>query len=103
MATLIEAYRRLEDCAHRGNALDFSKFESAIADVQLFGTKRQVELCQDLVLQFAENKSAEMIEFLQDLRRELRIELNLPKVPDQVLTLRWRAEPTDKPRQLREG
>jgi hypothetical protein len=40
---LIEWYRRLEHISHRDNP-DLKDFESAIADIQLFGTKQQAEL-----------------------------------------------------------
>src|SRR5437588_11608988 len=66
---LIEAYRRLESCAHRRDALEASKFESAIADIQLFGTPRQVELVQTLVTEFAAERGASMDDLLHDCRR----------------------------------
>ena len=87
---LIEAYRRLESCAHRGDSLDFSKMESAVADIQLFGSPRQVELVQALVTEFAAGGSASMDGLLQDLRRDLRVELRLDSVPDKVLHIRIR-------------
>jgi hypothetical protein len=37
---LIEAYRSLELCAHRIDNLDCVKLESAVADIQLFGSTR---------------------------------------------------------------
>lgn len=85
---LIEAYRRLESCAHRGNHLEFSKMESAVADIQLFGTPRQVGLVQAFVTEFAAGGSASIDALLQDLRRDLRAELILETVPDDVLHLR---------------
>src|SRR5438105_10315943 len=88
IAFLIEAYRRLEACAHRGNNLDVPKMESAVADIQLFGTPRQVDLVQSLLREFAEKRSASMDALLQDLRRDLRAELTLKRVPDAVLHLR---------------
>jgi len=87
---LIEAYRRLESCAHRGDSLDFSKMESAVADIQLFGSPRQVELVQALVTEFAAGGVASMDALLQDLRRDLRAELELASVPDKVLHIRIR-------------
>ena len=87
---LIEAYRRLESCAHRGNHLEFSKIESSVADIQLFGTPHQVSLVQALVTEFAAGGSASMDALLQDLRRDLRAELRLETVPDNVLHIRMR-------------
>jgi len=85
---LIEAYRRLESCAHRREQFDALKFESALADIQLFGTTRQVELVQILITEFAAGGGAMMDDLLQDLRRDLRVELRLQAVPDRVLHLR---------------
>ena len=85
---LIEAYRRLESCAHRGEDLEAVKIESAVADIQLFGTVRQVELVQTFITKFAAEGGALMDDLLQDLRRDLRIELRLQSVPDRVLHLR---------------
>src|SRR5579872_6080783 len=78
---LIEAYRRLESCARRGDKLDFSKLESAIADIQLFGTAKQVELVQSFAIEFAAKGETTMDELLQDLRRDLRDELKLEVAP----------------------
>jgi hypothetical protein len=85
---LIEAYRRLESCAHRLEHLDALKIESAVADIQLFGTVRQVELVQTFITQFAAEGGAPMDDLLQDLRRDLRGELRLQPVPERVLHLR---------------
>ncbi|MDD2913704.1 MAG: hypothetical protein PHP70_00145 [Gallionella sp.] len=85
---LIEAYRRLESCAHRGDHLDFSKLESAVADIQLFGTPHQVNLVQSIITEFAAGGSASMDTLFQDLRRDLRTELKLETVPDKVLHIR---------------
>ncbi len=87
---LIEAYRRLESCAHRGDHLEFSKMESAVADIQLFGTPHQVSLVQALVTEFAAGGGASMDALLRDLRRDLRAELRLETVPDKVLHIRMR-------------
>ena len=85
---LIEAYRRLESCAHRRNDLEFSKIESAVADVQLFGTPNQVSLVQTFVSDFAAGGSASIDTLLQDLRRDLRAELKLEAVPNKLLHIR---------------
>jgi hypothetical protein len=74
---LIEAYWRLESSARRRDQLDPSMFESAIADIQLFGTARQVELVQALIAEFATEGGAMMDDLIQDLRRDLRAELQL--------------------------
>ena len=69
---LIEAHRRLESCGHRGGELEAAKLESAVADVQLFGTPQQVKLVQTVVSEFARSKEACIDALLQDLRHDLR-------------------------------
>ena len=86
---LIEAYRRLESCTNRREKLDFAKLESAIADVQLFGTVRQVQLVQSFMQEYAAKGETTLDAILQDLRRDLRMELNLESVPDQIYHMRW--------------
>jgi hypothetical protein len=81
---------RLESSAHRRDQLDASMFESAVADIQLFGTARQVELVQALIAEFAAEGGAIMDDLIQDLRCDLRAELQLESVPDRVLHLRIR-------------
>ena len=73
---LIEAYRRLEHVSHRDNP-DLKDFESAIADIQLFGTKRQAELARDIALEFAKNRTVSLDPLLADLREDLRKLLHL--------------------------
>lgn len=100
---LIEAYRRLEACAQRRwskresvaaaefQAM-FSKLESALADIQLFGSASQVKLAQEFARQFAERREATFDDLLQDLRRDLRGELSLEEVPRGILHIRFHSD-----------
>ena len=72
--------------------MEIPKLESAIADIQLFGTPHQVELVQSLLTEFAEKKTVSMDALLQDLRRDLRAELSLSSVPAKVLHLRFQGD-----------
>lgn len=54
-------------------------FEKAIADIQLFGTLRQIQLSRDIAINFARNKSVNCDLLLEDLRGDLRKELGLEK------------------------
>lgn len=78
---LIRAYQRLEAGACRGSieTSNFGKdFESAIADVQLFGTEDQVRMAKDLAFAIAEHrKEASTGSLLLSLRDALRKELDL--------------------------
>ena len=85
---LIEAYRRLEECSQQFGAADKRKLESAVADIQLFGTPRQVDLVQRFASDFAAKGGASLDDLLSDLRTDLRAELNLEAVPENVVHLR---------------
>lgn len=87
---LIEAYRKLENLAHRENP-SISDFESAIADIQLFGTDKQVQLAQATAHKFAENRTVSLDVLLEDLRDDLRTLLKLESLSSKKLIhLRWK-------------
>jgi hypothetical protein len=86
---LIEAYRRLEFISNRPSLTDSKPIESAIADIQLFGSPSQVRLVQTFVSDFAITKSASLDSILAALRKDLRAELQLESVPDKLLYLRF--------------
>lgn len=74
---LIDAFRRIEDASQRKDNEKLLQLESAIADIQLFGTKNQVELSRKFAAEFANNHSADAMPLLHNLRDDLRKELNL--------------------------
>lgn len=76
---LIEAYRKLEDNAGRINALPEVKrtFESAVADIQLLGTRTQIDALLLFLQQFKDNTNETIDPVLKLLRDDLRKELNL--------------------------
>jgi hypothetical protein len=87
---LIEAYRKLENVSHRDNP-NMQDFESAIADIQLFGTSRQVELAQKISMEFAKNKNVILDSLLADLREDLRKLLHLEQLSGQPpIIVRWK-------------
>ena len=86
---LIEAYRRLEAAGHRPLVPPYSSdMESAIADVQLFGSPSQVAAAQAFSLEMAEKRCASLDDLLSDLRNDLRAELNLEPVKGKLTYLR---------------
>jgi hypothetical protein len=89
IAYLIEAYRQLESCAHRLGSEEEKKLESAVADIQLFGSPSQVKLVQAFVREFSATQAGSLDQLLQDLRRDLRRELRLEEVPLHILHLRF--------------
>lgn len=56
---LVQAWERLEKASNRQDNSYNTDIETAIADIQLFGTKRQIELAQ----QFAEEIARKQREF----------------------------------------
>jgi len=89
---LVEAYRKLENMAERDNP-NMQDFESAMADIQLFGTKRQIELSQEIAKEFAQKKTVLLDRLLNELRDDLRELLKLEKLPSQsLLFIRWKGE-----------
>jgi len=93
---LIEAYRRLEECSQQFGIAAKGKLESAVADIQLFGTPRQVELVQQFASDFAEKGGASLDALLGDLRADLRVELNLESVPENIVHLRITYDKDDR-------
>ena len=94
---LIEAYRSLEACSNRPltDAIE-ATVERAIADVQLFGSVRQVELARKFGLEFAQFGTSPTDTLLAELRDDLRAELELDPVPP-VLFLRIKPRNEAKP------
>ena len=89
---LIEAYRQLESNANRSPEETWEsvkKIESAISDIQLFGTRRQVGLAQDVAAKFAAGGEVLFNELLDELRRDLRSELALEPLPEGRKVLRF--------------
>jgi hypothetical protein len=86
---LIDAYRQLESAGNRVDPSNkWPELESAIADIQLFGTPKQVEMAKRFATEFAENQSASLDDLLFNLRDTLRVELRLEPVESQIKYLR---------------
>ena len=86
---LIDAYRQLERASNRtATGGQSSRLESAIADIQLLGTPKQVEMAKRFAIDFAQNRTASLDELLFDLRATLRAELDLEIVESQIQFLR---------------
>jgi hypothetical protein len=94
---LIDAYRRLEYVSNRPISLEMTPdFEKAIADIQLFGTSKQVELAQTFAVEFAENGVAQLDPLLSELRQDLRAELDLDTVSPRIKYLRMAFDNLEK-------
>jgi hypothetical protein len=89
VAFLLEAYRKMENAAHRGMCKEVAdNIESAIADIQLLGTPKQARLAHDFSVAFAENGTVSFDTLLYDLRKTLRQELDLEPVEGKLKFLR---------------
>lgn len=75
---LLEAYRRLEHAVTHRHARDL---ETALADILLLGTERQVSLAHDFAVSAEQNKTATLGPLIADIRAELRRELKLDPLP----------------------
>jgi hypothetical protein len=77
---ILEAYRRLENAGNRSigpESAEGHDIESAIADIQLLGTPKQIELAVKFADAFATDGVASFDPILYDLRNSLRQELAL--------------------------
>jgi len=93
---LIDAYRSLANSSQRPpekNSPYFRQIESAIADIQLFGTKSQIEKVHVMVTEYPKTATMPLDPLLNDLRNDLRHELNLPPIPENVQWLRMEGAP----------
>jgi hypothetical protein len=76
---LIDAWIMLERASCREDNRYNTDVEIAIANIQLFGTTRQIELAQKFTEEIARNHSGSTLELLNQLRKDLRKELKLEK------------------------
>jgi hypothetical protein len=95
---LIEAYRRLETATNRPMTPTYADdLESAIADIQLFGSPAQVEMARSAAWQFSRNQEADLASLLESLRHDLRAELTLAPVPRGITHLRFTFRENHRP------
>lgn len=86
---LIQAWGKLEKASNRKDNRYNTEIETAIAGIQLFGTKQQIELAQQFAEEIARNKESSALELLILLRENLRKELRLEKAPRKFKFLRF--------------
>ena len=93
---LLDAYRRLEDAANRPiDALPEAKraFESAVSDIQLLGTRAQIDALLAYLNQHIREGGANIDPVLKLLRDDLREELSLEKDVAAVHQFRFKNDP----------
>jgi hypothetical protein len=91
---LINAYHNLANSSMRKPSSGyFRQMESAVADIQLFGTPSQISKVHQFLKEFSKDGKASMDPLLDDLRNELRDELNLPRIEENVQWFRPEGAP----------
>lgn len=98
---LIKAWRTLERASHRLDYSHNAELERAVADIQLFGTEKQIELAQQFADQIAQTRSGDALELLIQLREDLRMELGLNPVKRNLKILRFGVEAVQMKRRRR--
>lgn len=87
---LIEAYRRLVTTSNRSpSKSQLEDLESAVDDIQLFGTPRQVAAAQEFARNMAQHSEASLDDLLAELRSDLRRELKLDPLEGNRVFLRF--------------
>lgn len=66
------------------------KFESLISDLQLFGSKKQVELARTIAVEMRTQSNSNLDLLINDLKDSLRKELNLENTDGNVENIRFR-------------
>lgn len=95
---LVKAFQNLANAANRQfspGAAHLRDMESALADIQLFGTKAQVKLVMDFADEFENKKAASLDPLLNSLRQDLRKELGFDQIDGNVKWVRSEGGPTD--------
>ena len=89
---LVIAFQRLANAVHRPfatGAEHLKDLENTLADIQLFGSKKQVQLVEDFATEFAKASSASLDPLLNSLRQDLRKELGYEQINSNVKWVRF--------------
>lgn len=91
---LVEAFRRLGKANHHPRLHEIAdELQSAITDIQLFGTEEQIRKVIAFAKTLTENGAAPMDDLLFSLREDLRKELKLPPTKEHIWCLRIEPRP----------
>jgi hypothetical protein len=86
---LLEAYRRLEKASNRRDLSAYAQdLESALADIQLLGSRDQVQLDHEFSVSMAKDQTASLDPLVANIRSELRRDLGLELLPDRIVVFR---------------
>lgn len=98
LRSLVAVYRSLAGSFTPGTDEHAIQLEEALADIVLFGSLRQVELAADCINRIKAGKPPDYQELVVELRRELRTQLGLEPIPQNL-----RLPPSGPGRALRPG
>lgn len=91
---LIKAYQNLANSSNRPpEAQYFRNMESALAYIQLFGSKAQIQMVEVFLAEFKNKNTASMDPLLNSLRTDLRKELGYVQVGENVKWFRPEGAP----------
>lgn len=86
---LINVYRAFSKANHHPRLYEIGReLEQAVADIQLFGTPKQVHLAQQFATELGTIQTADTNALLLDLRDSLRSELKAAPLSDRLVWLR---------------
>lgn len=89
---LVAAFQHLANSANRPfapGAEHQRDMERSLADIQLFGSKKQVQLVEDFASEFSQAGSASLDPLLNSLRQDLRKELGYEQINSNVKWVRF--------------
>jgi hypothetical protein len=87
---LIKTFQYLADAANRNlETQDKRNIEKATSDIQLLGSKSQIQILNDYCKNLKEKKEASLGPLLDDLRNELRKELKLGLIKEEIDWIRF--------------
>lgn len=94
---LINAYRNLAKAVHHPRVYEISDLvESALSDIQLFGTEEQIQKALIFMKEFTSSEGADLEDLLNSLRVDLRRELKLSKINGKLWWLKIKRSSTHK-------
>ena len=90
---LMKTYKTLEAASYQEGEPALVPLEKAIADMQLLGNRKQIELAIKIADDIDEKGGASTNDVLRELRQMLRKELGLKKTKQEIVHFRWRVPP----------
>jgi hypothetical protein len=86
---LVSAFRGLAKANHHPRLYEVAEdIEQAVADIQLFGSPKQIQLARQFATAFGTTQEADMDDLLNELRDSLREELGRKKVNGNLVWLK---------------